>query len=46
MSDGTDDVRDAVALTVVAATPATQRALDARFGAGVVVVSSLMKPVP
>jgi hypothetical protein len=43
---GPDEVNDVVTLQVVAATPATQRAIDRRFGAGLVKVSSLMTPVP
>jgi hypothetical protein len=43
---GADDVTNVVDLQVVAATDATQRAIDRRFGPGLVKVSSLMQPLP
>jgi hypothetical protein len=45
-SVGPDEVDNAVRVEVIAATDATQRAIDRRFGAGLVKVSSLMKPIP
>jgi hypothetical protein len=46
LGDGPDEVHDVIDLQVVAATDATQRAIDRRFGPGLVKVSSLMKPIP
>jgi hypothetical protein len=46
LSVGPDEIGNVVQLEVVAATDATQRAIDRRFGAGLVKVSSLMKPIP
>jgi hypothetical protein len=45
LADGPDEVANVVRLQVVAATDATQQAIDRRFGAGLVKVSSLMKPI-
>ncbi len=45
LSIGPDEVDGVVDLQLVAATPATQREIDRRFGAGLVKVSSLMTPV-
>jgi hypothetical protein len=45
-SVGPNEVDNAVRVEVIAATDATQRAIDRRFGPGLVKVSSLMKPIP
>jgi hypothetical protein len=46
LGDSPDEVHNAVRLEVIAATDATQRAIDRRFGPGLVKVSSRMKPIP
>jgi hypothetical protein len=46
LSNGPDEVNDVVRLQVIAATDPIQQAIDRRFGAGLVKVSSLMKPIP
>ena len=46
ISWGPDDVGDVVHADVVAATAATRRAVDQRFGEGVVDLVSVLRPVP
>ena len=45
LGGGPDDYGNTVHAEVVAATAATQRAVDARFGPGVVVLTSTLRPV-
>jgi hypothetical protein len=46
LSSGPDDVRDVVHADAVAVPPATQAAIDARYGKGLVEITGVLRPVP